>query len=144
MNDMREVEIDVDVHKKIEANRRSFDESSNDILRRLLGVQIRPENHKTEKVVESEYSPWVWKGVELPHGTKLRMTYNGKSHKGAIDDGSWYVEGQKYQSPSGAASGVATTKHGDNTSLNGWLYWEVQTPNSNSWRKLSDMKNAKR
>jgi len=35
---MKKIEIDIDVHRLIENSRESFDESENDILRRLLGI----------------------------------------------------------------------------------------------------------
>ena len=38
---MREIEIDLDVHRKIEAGRQSFRESENTILRRLLGIDAK-------------------------------------------------------------------------------------------------------
>jgi hypothetical protein len=78
-------------------------------------------------------------GVELPHGTNLRMTYNGVTHFGSIDDGSWLVEGQRFSSPSGAACGVARTKKGGKTKLDGWGYWSAQLPDASRWETLFDL-----
>lgn len=41
---MKTIEIDLDVNKAIEAGRIGFDESPNEILRRLLGIDLRPRN----------------------------------------------------------------------------------------------------
>jgi negative regulator of replication initiation len=40
MTRLKQIEIDVDVNGAIEGHRRSFEESPNDILRRLLGVEV--------------------------------------------------------------------------------------------------------
>lgn len=41
---MKNIEIDLDVSKTIEAGRIGFEESPNQILRRLLGIDARPKN----------------------------------------------------------------------------------------------------
>lgn len=47
---MKSVDVDVEIHKVIEAERRSFDESENNILRRLLLGDSRKSTHeKPEK-----------------------------------------------------------------------------------------------
>lgn len=38
---MKSIEIDLDVHRAIENGRLSFEESENDVLRRLLGIDVR-------------------------------------------------------------------------------------------------------
>jgi hypothetical protein len=40
---MKKVEIDNDVHRAIEGDRLAFDETINDILRRMLGIDARPQ-----------------------------------------------------------------------------------------------------
>jgi hypothetical protein len=50
--------------------------------------------------------------VSLVHGTRFRMSYNGRQYAGEIVDGKWVIEGKTFDSPSGAASGVALTKSG--------------------------------
>ncbi len=64
----------------------------------------------------------------MPRGTELRMEYNGKQHFGQIDSGEWAAEGTQFRSPSAAAGGVALTKSGKHTSLDGWIYWEAKRP----------------
>jgi hypothetical protein len=44
---MRHIEIDLDVHRKIEAGRQSFQESENVILRRLLGIDPKVSEERS-------------------------------------------------------------------------------------------------
>lgn len=127
MATMRSIEIDIEVHKVIEAERLSFDEAPNDVIRRLLGFGSLPPAPRTTGKAWSGY------GVVLPHGTALRMAYNGQTHLGEIRDGCWLVEGDRYTSPSGAASGVAKTKKGGRANLDGWKYWNAKLPGHEDW-----------
>lgn len=133
---LREISIDLDVHKLIEAERRSFEEPPLAALRRLLGL---PELQTQAVAPSQEGRSWQSKGVTLPHGTLLRMSYNGREHEGRIEDGAWLVDGMTFKSPSGAACGVARTKDGKPTSLDGWGYWEVKRPSDPSWTKISSL-----
>lgn len=130
---LRSIDIDFDIHKLIEAERSSFEETPNDVLRRLLNLQTSAT--QPPRLVQAGKS-WHGYGVTLPHSTKLRMSYNGNDYSGQIDDGQWIVEGKRFSSPSGAASGVARTKKGTLTRLDGWQYWEVQMPESAQWMRL--------
>ena len=129
MADFRTIEIDLDVHKLIEAERRNFAESDNDALRRLLRIDVSAAGGTTPPTRRS----WKGSGVELPHETSLRMTYNGVTHTGKIEDGVWLVAGERFSSPSGAASSVGRTKAGSKTRLDGWKYWEAKTPGTEKW-----------
>lgn len=64
------------------------------------------------------------------------MDYNGRLHRGQIEDGSWLIEGQSFNSPSAAAGGVALTKAGKHPSLDGWMYWQVKRPDDADWLPL--------
>jgi hypothetical protein len=87
------------------------------------------------------FQVWSGKGVVLPHGTQVRMEYNGRSHSGEIMDGQWHVEGGVYGSPSAAAVGVARNKAGDPiSSLDGWIYWSAQFPGSSKWLPISSLR----
>lgn len=46
---MKSIDIDLDVYKTIENGRATFEESENDILRRLLGIDTRPAERTTPK-----------------------------------------------------------------------------------------------
>lgn len=138
MADMRTIEIDFEIHKRIEAERRSFSETDNTILRRLIG--IRDAIGATPANGNAAARGWLGDSVKLPHGTELRMKYNGRLHTGKIDNGDWFVEGVRYNSPSAAAGGVARTKKGDKTSLDGWNYWEAKLPGETNWKAIKRMR----
>lgn len=129
------IEIDFDVHKAIELERKSFDETANAALRRLLGLPSCGAQSG-----QDVGRPWVGKGVTLPHSTEVRMEYNGREHWGAIQNGSWLVEGRTYGSPSAAAGGAARTKAGKKPSLDGWNYWRVKLPGEESWHSLKALR----
>ncbi len=142
MNDFRQIDIDFEVHKAIELARRSFSESPNHVLRRLLGIKKSSftQNQSQPPNNQKSFKSWQGKGVELPHSTELRMDYNGVSYEGTIDNGKWLVEGTSYASPSGAANGVTVTKDGTKTQLNGWVYWQARLPGTEVWTPLSTLK----
>jgi hypothetical protein len=54
--------------------------------------------------------------------------------------GKWVVDGQTFDSPSGAASGVAITGKGEKTRLNGWELWDVQQPGESGWTSLDKLR----
>lgn len=136
--DHRTIEIDFDVHKRIEAERSSFAESANDVLRRLLGIGEQASVRTIKPIAEGR--AWTGKGVTLPAGTRVRMKYNGRELTGIIVDGSWVVDGQKFSSPSTAASELCTTKSGGKTSLDGWKYWEAKRPTDERWAPISTLR----
>lgn len=138
MAEFRTIEIDFDVHKLIENERTGFAESANDALRRLL--KLRPRTAKPNKSPVSGRRSWSDEGVTLAHGTSIKMSYNGRLHEGEIVDGKWVVGGKTFDSPSGAASGVAITKRGKHTRLDGWIYWEAKRPGENRWARISSLR----
>lgn len=146
---MKTIEIDFDVHRLIELERRGFEEPENQALRRLLKLPDAQvgigQEHLTVPAVSvpaqaEEGKPWSWKGVTLPHGTELRMDYAGQVVRGKVENGVWMIEGKVYKSPSDAAGSSVLTKDGTRTSLNGWLYWEVKRPADATWRHLQSLK----
>lgn len=141
----RAIEIDFDVHKRIEAERGSFAESANDVLRRLLGIGCSAalvEDPVSEAPPQTDGFGRAWngKGVTLPGGTQLRMDYRGQVVIGVVRDGKWLIEGQEFSSPSGAAGEMCRTKSGKKTSLDGWRYWEAKRPGDDSWTAISTMR----
>jgi hypothetical protein len=137
--DRRTIEIDFDIHKLIEAEKKSFAESDNMALRRLLRL---PVDTRAPTPSPSPGREWFGEGLRLPHGTELRMTYNRRLHTGFIEDGQWKVEGGTYSSPSAAAGGVARTKKGEHTNLDGWKYWEVKFPGQVKWFAMAAMRGS--
>lgn len=137
MTEVRTIEVDFDVHKRIELERQSFAETPNAVLRRLLNID---SGQPTPKPITPVGRTWAGKGVTLSHGTELRMEYNGRVHTGIIQHGAWMVEGGQYKSPSAAAGGVARTKDGKRTSLDGWIYWQVKRPGDTDWIGIGELR----
>jgi hypothetical protein len=156
MTEYRTIEIDFEVHKRIELERRGFTETPNAVLRRLLKIDEtvavskgsatdqRASNvhHRAPNTISTPFggAPWSGKRVTLPHGTLVQMEYNGRQHSGSIQDGLWVVEGGQYKSPSAAAGGVARTRRGKPTSLDGWIYWRVKRPGDTEWIAIQQLR----
>jgi hypothetical protein len=139
VTELRTIEIDFDVHKRIRLERNSFAETPNAVLRRLLSIgggQCTPA-----PAAPAGGRPRAGKGLTLPHGSELRMAYNGRVHTGVIENGAWMVEGGQHKSPSAAAGGVARTKDGKRTSLDGWAYWQVKRTGDTDWIGIGELRN---
>lgn len=134
---MRLIEIDFDIHRLIQLERRSFEEPEWVALRRLLKLGPPPEGAPQP---DRAMRAWSKGGVTLPHGTELRMEYNGVLHLGRIADGAWEVEGARAKSPSGAAEAVARGKDGQAVVVNGKAYWQVRRPGETDWTRYADLK----
>ncbi len=128
----RQIDIDVEVNLWIESKRVSFYQTHNDILRaeaRLPPLEPRSATAKTLSNGDARGASSA-KLTTLPTGTKLRMSYNGKTFSGAIESGTWLINGARYVSPSAAASALA------GVSLNQWL-WEAPIPGTDKWQPVS-------
>lgn len=139
---MRQIEIDFEIHQLIELERNSFSESPNGALRRLLGLE--EEEVSDVEIISVQKGdaglPWSGKGVTLPHGTRVKMSYRGRQADGQIVDGKWVVEGVSSASPSDAARQAAITKEGSHPSLNGWNYWKALVPGSTKWKPINHLR----
>ena len=76
----------------------------------------------------------------MPHGTELRMEYNGSQYTGSIDNGEWAVEGKRFKSPSAAAGGIAVPKNGKHTNLDGWIYWHAKRTGDTDWIAIKQLR----
>jgi hypothetical protein len=144
---LRSIDIDIDVHRHIETKRTSFGQTPNEILRALFGLPVataRRERKSSAGEVSAGLptGDWSWKGVMLPAGTELRMTYNGRTHTGVVVGGAWQISGATYTSPSSAADALARSRDGKPVLLNGWTQWEVRKPGSNRWVLLDSLRPA--
>ena len=139
MTEFRSIEIDFDIHKLIEGERANFRESANDALRRLLKLPPKTAIKPASKA--NGHRPWSDEGVTLAHGTAIRMLYNRRLYEGGeIVDGKWVIGGKTFDSPSGAASGIAVTKKGKHTRLDGWNYWQAKQPGEGDWTLISSLR----
>lgn len=149
---MRTIEIDFEVHKAIELERRSFDEAPNTALRRLLGIAPAETGENSDPkgtaLPSTAGRSWVGKGhsagLMLPHGAELHMDYNGQRFIGCVDNGALMFEGQSFTSPSGAADELCRTKDGRKTSLNGKELISVRLPGEANWVLLKALQERMR
>lgn len=138
---LQPIDVDFEVFQKIQLARRGFDDTNNAALRRLLGFEA--ELTAPSEISNSKAKPvegWASKGVQLPNGAKLRMTYKGKSFFGEVQSNRWHVLEQNFSSPSDAACAVAKVINGKHTSLNGWIYWQAQLPGSADWTSINTLR----
>lgn len=145
---LQKIEIDWDIHKLIELERSGFDEPPYVALRRLLGLSDdKDESNTLENAVYEPGVPWTEDGVIVPHGSLARMEYEyGRQvYEGQFLNGKLVVQGQEFDTLSGAASEIAVTKAGQKTQLNGWLYWKAKFPGEKEWKALKELRsNANR
>ena len=139
MQALQKMEIDWDIHRLIESERRGFDEPPYFALRRLLKL---PAPKTPAKQTIGDGIPWSENGAIVPHGALARMEYDrGKQvYEGQFLNGKLVVGGDSFDTLSAAASSLAVTKGGTKTNLNGWQYWKVQMPGENTWRPLSSLR----
>lgn len=126
----RQIEIDIDVHKLIEANRTSFSETPNDVLRRLLhlGERTRPS---TEPI---HGKGLITNNTVIPEGTKLRKILHGVEHTAEVKDGAIVYDEMKFRTPSAAACAAAKV------SANGWIFWDYFDSVRGEWRRLDSLR----
>jgi hypothetical protein len=138
-----QIEVDFEVNQKLWAERKSEEESDNDVIRRLLRMPASNRERPKPNGSTSEESAWVWKGVTLPAHTQLRMDYLGQRYEGEVrGDGKWWVNERFFTTPSEAAKSLARTREGKKPSLDGWKYWYIKRPSDRDWIPLDDLRKA--
>ncbi len=135
------MQIDFDIHQMIEAESKSFDEPRNEALRRLLKLPPTPSVAAPSEPDTPRGKSYVSHGLEFPDGTLIKMEYDrgNQVYEGQVIDGKWVVDGRSFNSPSAAAGGLAITKKGPHTKLNGWNYWRVKRPGEAEWTLMIDL-----
>lgn len=142
MGQYKTIEIDFEVHKSIENERRSFDEHPNAALRRLLKLPAVKNTTQTNGQQIQNGRPWTEHGISLPHGTQIRMIYDRgrQKYEGKIEDGHLHFGSRDFDSVSGAASELALTKKGKKTNLNGWRYFQYRDIVTGRWSSFDDLR----
>lgn len=129
-----QIEVSFPVWKALTAHRTSEHETYDDVLRRLL--EVDGQSHAEPQNTPSQGKSAVYRGVALPHGTRLRATHKGKTFEATIRDGEW-VDGdgkERRNSPSEAAHRIT------GTSVNGWQFWSAQRPGEARWTRLAELR----
>ena len=147
MEIMQKIEIDWEIHQKIELERNGFDEAPYIALRRLLKLAPLPLTSEPQKLAGPVGVAWTDEGVIVPHGSLARMEYlrGSQVYEGQFLNGKLVADGKGFTSLSAAASELAVTREGKKTLLNGWKYWKVKFPDESRWRDFESLRNqAKR
>jgi len=123
---MTTIRISDRVYEEI-AKRGKFGETPNDVLERVFKIEKEPTFCRPRRVV-----------LLPPDGTECRFNHNGKYVYGKIKNGELIIPDMGvYSSFSKAASEIT------NTSLNGWLYWELRLPGmSDDWILADNWRNT--
>jgi len=121
-----QIVIDLDVYKEIKKRLELFDETPNQVLRRVFGL---PPIEKEELMADR--SGLYTKGVYLRDGLNLRKKYKGQILEAEVNDRSIVYNGKSFNSPSAAA--IEAT----GTVVNGWKFWEFFDEISGTWKPLS-------
>jgi hypothetical protein len=134
---MKKIEISIEVHKWIEMNRVSFDESENDILLRISKQDKQSEVFIPFNVNDNLWNVkdgLTWKGVFLRNGMKLKKEYKGKLYTAEIINNQIVLNNKSFHSPSAAAIEVT------GTSVNGWIFWEYFNSEKSEWELLNNLR----
>ena len=130
---MATIEVDFDVFKELTHRRASEATTENDVIRSLLKMPAAARL----PAAFAEGKPATFKGVTLPHGSKLRAEYKGQTFTAEIIDGQWVQDGAAQTSPSAAAYTVT------GSGVNGWVFWSVKRPGDSGWRPLTQLRAKK-
>lgn len=128
MREYSKIEIDFDVYIYLQNQRNGFNETENDVLRRILKIDT------PQIISENRGESYHTGGVNLQVGLKLRKTYKNVDLEAKVTDRGIMFDNQIFKSPS-AAGCVAT-----NTSVNGWIFWEYFDEDSNQWKVLDNLR----
>lgn len=112
MTKLMPIEIDFDIYKMIEGERKGFDEPQYLALRRLLKLPAVQVAEPVQEAPIGEGRSWREGLVEVPHGALARMEYDrGRQvYEGKFLDGRIVVGTGSYESLSEAAKALAVSK----------------------------------
>jgi hypothetical protein len=94
----------------------------------ILNKRIRPKEQNATR-------DWIYRGARLREGAKLRKWSSNQKIEAIINNGSIFINGEYYKSPSAAAMAV-----NGGINVNGWMFWEYLDESSMSWEKLSELR----
>jgi len=127
---MAMIEVDFEVFKEITARRETEEMTPNDVLRGLLGLDIKSSEAGSTAALKG----WSYKGILFPNGTEFKASYKGTMYLANVTSDQLMLDGNVMNSPSEAA--MAITK----TAVNGWTFWKCRFPDSRRWQKLSSLR----
>lgn len=134
------ITIDIEVYKLLENSRETFNESHNEILRRVLKIKENKDvslNISKINDFKFNHNDLVWKGINLKDGLQLRKYLKGILHSAKIINGKIIYNGEDFSSPSAAGFAAA----GNN--VNGWVFWEYYNEEFKNWELLDNLRKGK-
>ncbi len=137
MKNLTTIDIDLDVYKAIQKNLKSFDETPNEVLRRILEIDTEhsDKNISFTSSALSNQKYYLWKGTNFSVGLKLRKNYKQSLLQAEIIEKGFFHDGIIFNSPSAAAV------HATKTQVDGWKFWEYFDAKSNQWKLLDKLRN---
>ena len=133
---MKNIEIDLDTYKLIESQRVSFEESANQIIKRVFEKTTDISSHHKNKIrVSNSNGSLVTRiGDCLPEGLKLRRIFKGILYEAVVEKGFIQMDGEGYTSPSDAAKAVT------HNNRNGWSFWDYYNEDKEIWESLQKLR----
>jgi short-subunit dehydrogenase len=116
---MKQIQIDLEVYKAIVGNMETFDETPNDVLRKIFNIEmfsLKPLVNQTNAMV-------------------VRMHYQGKLFIGTMAGRAISYNGKTYNSPSKASTEITGTNR------NGWRDWEYKDLLGN-WQSINNLRQS--
>jgi len=129
----RSIPIDFEVFKELTARLEHPADTYNDVLRRELGLGDRDDDDSPD-VSEDVDHGWVVKGVRFLAGTQFRARHKGRTYQARVEDGALLLNGQRYRSPSAAATSIT------HNAVNGWRFWECRFPGESRWHTIAALR----
>jgi hypothetical protein len=123
-----QINVSIEVYKLIEQNRHSFEDTHDDILKRLLKIPVSRERAP----IQGELN--LGCGVSVPFGTLFRKEYKRKEYIAEAKEGGIWVNGRIYPTLNQATNAVS------NSNQNAWLFWEVKRPQDSKWIPIDDLR----
>jgi len=141
----KSITIDIETYKLIESFRNGFDETENDIIKRILNTystlssisEQQSIGNNNQTIPNDTMNGLFWKGILLPNGLQLRKVSKNIIYTAIIKNNRIYCNDREFFSPSAAAT------YTFGTTVNGWLFWEYFDEDEMTWNLLDNLRNKK-
>jgi hypothetical protein len=128
---MRTIILSTDVFAALWSQRRPGEDSENAILERMLGLPKGPPLAQLAAGVAGQVRggrPRVGNGgiynttfdVHFPPGFEIFRTYKGKNYTAMVQDGHWWMNGERFQSLFALSMAIIDSRE------NPWRHWKYR------------------
>jgi hypothetical protein len=122
------INVSIEVYRLIEQNRLSFEETHDDILKRMLNLPIPNE----KPIIQGNF--YLGSGISVPFGTLLRKVYKGIEYRAEIKDSGIWFNGKKYPTINQTVNAISDSNQ------NAWNFWDVKRPQDSEWIPLDNLR----